>query len=122
MSATAKQYMLTQMNAYFAKVKAAITSGGAASFRYWTGSVPASGQVTYDAALELGFTPAQYEVYSIGVQLTMVDPTVSGSTEVVDATAVLSYVIQADGKIVVKSNYAAGPVTYHARFTMPVKK
>lgn len=122
MSATAKQYMVDQMARYFAKVKAAITSGGAASFRYKTGSVPAVGQVVYDAPTELGFNPADYNVYSLGVQLCMVDPTVATNPPVVEATAVLSYAIQADGKVVIKSNFETAAVTYHARITMPVKK
>lgn len=122
MSATAKQYMLDQMTAYFAKVKTAITAGGAASFRYKTGSVPAAGQVVIDAPTELGFDPTAYNVYSLGVQLCMVDPTVSTNPPVVDATAVLSYAIQADGKLVIKSNFQAAAVVYHARITMPVKK
>lgn len=122
MSATAKQYMLDQMSAYFAKVKAAITSGGAASFRFKTGVVPAAGQVVYDAPTELGYDPTLYEVYSTGIQLTMVDPTVSTNPPVVDATTVLSYSIQPDGKIVIKSNFESAGVTYYARVTMPVKK
>ncbi|ABY63125.1 hypothetical protein ST201phi2-1p299 [Pseudomonas phage 201phi2-1] len=121
MSQTAKAYMLAQMAAYFAKVKAAVVSGGSASFRYKTGSVPANGQIVIDAPTELGFTAAQYHVYSLGVQLSMVDPTVGTNPPVVEASGVLTYQIQADGKLVIKSNFATGPVTYYARITMPVK-
>jgi len=122
MSQSGINYMVSQMEAYFAKVKAAISSGGSASFRYKTGSVPANGQIVIDAPTELGFTAAQYEVYSLGVQLSMVDPTVSTNPPVVEASGVLTYQIQADGKLVIKSNFATGPVTYYARITMPVKK
>lgn len=121
MSTTGKAYMIAQMQAYFAKVKAAITSGGAASFRYKTGTIPANGQTIYDAPAELGFAIAQYHLGSIGIQLSMVDPTITPNPPIVDAGAVLRYEIQADGKIVIKSNYN-GVVTYHVRVTMPVKK
>lgn len=122
MSATAREYMVSSMQAYFAKVKALIATGGSASFRFKTGSVPAAGQVIYDAPTELGYDPAAYEVYSTGIQLTMVDPTVTNNPPVVDATTVLSYTIQPDGKIVIKSNFESAAVTYYVRVTMPVKK
>jgi ribosomal protein S3 len=121
MSATGKAYMIAQMQAYFTKVKAAITSGGAASFRYKTGTVPANGQTVYDAPTELGFAIADYHLGSIGIQLSMVDPTVQTNPPIVDALTVLRYEIQANGQIVIKSNYN-GVVTYHIRVTMPVKK
>lgn len=121
MSATGKAYMIQQMQAYFAKVKAAITSGGAASFRYKTGTVPANGQTIYDAPTELGFDIALYYAGSIGIQLSMVDPTIPTTPPIVDALSVLRYEIQADGKVVIKNNYN-GVVTYHIRVTMPVKK
>lgn len=122
MSATAKAYMVSSMQAYFAKVKAAISTGGSASFRFKSGSVPAAGQVIYDAPTELGYDPTQYEVYSTGIQLTMLDPTVATNPPVVDATTVLTYAIQGDGKIVIKSNLESAAVNYFVRVTMPVKK
>lgn len=121
MSTTGVGYMLEQMNRYFAGVKAAITAGGAASFRYLTGNVAANGSVTIDAPTVLGFAVANYNIYSIGVQLAMVDPTVGTNPPIVDALSVLRYEIQTDGKIVIRNNYN-GVVTYHARITMPVKK
>lgn len=121
MSTAAKDNMLTQMSDYFEKVKLAITAGGAASFRYKTGTVPANGSVTIDAPTELGFDVADYNVYSIGIQLAMVDPTIIPNPPVVDALSVLRYEIQADGQIVIRSNLNA-VVTYHLRITMPVKK
>lgn len=121
MSDVSKQYMLTALNAYFAKVKAAITSGGAASFRYKTGTVSANGTVVIDAPTELGFNATTHNVYSVGVQLAMVDPLVGSNPPVVDAEAVLRWEIAADGKVTLRNNYN-GVVTYHARITMPVKK
>lgn len=121
MSAQSKAYMIAQMQAYFTKVKTAITSGGAASFRYKTGTVPANGQVVYDAPTELGFAIALYHAGSIGIQLSMVDPTIATNPPIVDALSVLRYEIQADGTIIIKNNYNA-VVTYHIRVTMPVKK
>jgi hypothetical protein len=113
--------MVTAMQGYFAKVKAAITTGGGASFRYKTGTVPANGSVVFDAPTDLGFTAATHNVYSIGVQLAMVDPLVGSNPPVVDAETVLRWEIAADGKITIRNNYS-GVVTYHARITMPVKK
>lgn len=121
MSTTSKQYMLTQMSRYFAGIKAIITTGGAASFRYKTGTVAANSSVTIDAPTELGFVAADYNVYSLGVQLAMVDPAISSNPPVVDAEAVLRWEIQADGKLVIRNNFNT-VVTYHARITMPVKK
>lgn len=120
MSTIAKQYMVTQLARYFSRVKELIATGGSASFRYTTGIVPPNGQVVYDAPTELGFVVSQYDVYSLGIQLSMVDPTIPVNPPVVEALSVLRYEIQADGKVIIKSNYN-GDVTYHARITMPVK-
>lgn len=121
MSTTAKNYMLTAMSRYFAKVKEAISTGGASAFRYITGSVPTNGQITYDAPTELGFLVANYQPYSLGVELRMVDPLVASNPQVVEATAVLTYSILPDGKLVIKNNHSTA-VTYYARVTMPVRK
>lgn len=121
MSQSGIAYMKSQMEAYFTKVKNAITTGGGASFRFRTGTVPASSTITFDAPTELGYTPVTHEIYSLGIQLAMVDPTISTDPPVVDALSVLRYEIQADGKVVIRNNHT-GPVTYYARFTMPVKK
>ena len=121
MSATAKQYMVTQMQAYFTKVKTAISTGGSSSFRYLTGTVGANGQTTIDAPTELGFDPTSYYVYSLGIELRCVDPAIPTNPPVVDAQAILTYQIAADGKVVILNNFN-GDVTYHIRITMPVKK
>lgn len=121
MSSASKDYMLQQMSRYFTAIKTIISAGGAASFRYITGNVPANGSVTIDAPTVLGFVAANYNIYSLGVQLAMVDPTVGTNPPVVDALSVLRYEIQTDGKIIIRNNYNA-VVTYHVRITMPVKK
>lgn len=121
MSTIAKDYMIEQMDIYFAGIKALVTTGGASSFKYVTGTIPANGQIVYDAPTQLGYTAAGYQVYSLGIQLSMVDPVITPNPPVVDALSVLRYEIQANGQVIIKNNYN-GVVTYHARFTMPVKK
>lgn len=121
MSQTGIAYMKAQMEAYFSKVKAAITTGGSASFKYRTGTIPASGSVTIDAPTDLGFTAADYNVYSLGIQLSINDPAVGTNPPVIGAEAVLRYEIQSDGKVILRNNHTA-QVTYYARFTLPVKK
>lgn len=121
MSTTSKQYMLTQMARYFSSIKAAISAGGAARFQYLTGSIPANNSITIDAPTVLGYAVADYNVYSTGIQLAAVDPTISSNPPVTDAEALLRWEIQADGKVVIRNNYNAA-ITYHARITMPVKK
>lgn len=118
---TESDKMLASMATYFDKVKQAITSGGASSFRYLTGTVPANGNFVIDAPTLLGFTAAQYEVYSTGIELRCVDPVITPNPPVVEATAVLTYQIATDGKITILNNFN-GVVTYHIRVTMPVKK
>lgn len=121
MSQAAVNYMLTQMSAYFAKVKTAISSGGSASFKYVTGSIPASGSVVYDAPTELGFSASTHYAYSLGIQLSVNDPTVTTNPPVIGAEAVLRYEIAADGKVTLRNNHTAA-VTYYARYTLPVKR
>jgi hypothetical protein len=120
MSASATTYMLEQMSRYFEKIKTLAASGGAGSFKYVTGVVPANGQLLYDAPTELGFNVAQYNIYSMQIQLSMVDPTVAVTPPVVDALSVLRYEIQPDGKVLIRNNFDAD-ITYHARFALPVK-
>ena len=121
MSSVSKNYMLTAMQRYFAKVREAISTGGASAFRYTTGSVPANGQVVYDAPTQLSFDVTLYQPYSLGVELRMTDPFTTTNPQVVEATAVLTYAIQTDGKLVIKNNHSSA-VTYYARVTMPVRK
>ena len=118
---TESDKMVASMESYFQKVKDAIATGGSSAFRYLTGTVPANGSTVIDAPTVLGFTAAQYDVYSIGIELRMTDPTIPTNPPVVDALTVLRYEIQADGKFTIRSNYN-GVVTYHIRVTMPVKK
>lgn len=116
-----KDTMLTEMENYFNKVQAAVTASAAASFRYKTGSVPANGSVVIDTVVELGYVAANYNVYSIGIQLACPDPTIVTNPPVIDAQAVLRWEIAADGKVTIRNNHTAA-VVYHARITMPVKK
>lgn len=121
MSQTGIAYMKAQMEAYFAKVKTAITTGGGASFRYVTGTIPASGSITYDAPTELGFNATTHYQYSLGIQLSVNDPAIATNPPVIGAEAVLRYEIQADGKVILRNNHTAS-VTYYARYTLPVKR
>lgn len=120
MSSTSRNLMITAMNAYFAKVKAAISASSSSISRYKTGTVPANGAVVIDAPTDLGFVVSEVKVYSLGIQLACVDPTITTNPPVVDAQSFLHWVIGADGKVTI-SNTHSGDVTYHMRLTMPVK-
>lgn len=123
MSQTAVSYMLTQMGTYFDKVKAAIATGGGGGGKtvYQTGIVSASGTTTLDLPTILGFNTTDYQIYSLGLQLRMIDPMITTNPPVVDALTVLRYEIQADGKVLIRNNHTAD-VTFYLRATAPVKK
>lgn len=123
MSQAGINYMKAQMEAYFAKVKAAISNGGGggATFKYVTGSIPANGSIVYDAPTELGFNATTHYAYSLGIQLSINDPAVSSNPPVIGAEAVLRYEIAADGKVTLRNNNASA-ITYYARYTLPVKR
>lgn len=116
----AQKQMVTEMQAYFAKIKSLVAGGSdAARFKYLTGSIPANGTITIVPATQLGYVAANYNSNSVGIQLSMVDPT--APTTVIPALTVLTYKILANGDIQIVSNYS-GAVTYHLRLTMPVLK
>jgi len=115
-----KEQMLGYIQAWFDKIEeGGVGAGG--RFRYITGSVPANGSVVYDAPGIIGYTSTTHNIYSVGVELRMVDPFVTPNPPVILATAVLDFAIAADGKITIRNNHTAA-VTYHARITEPVKK
>lgn len=113
--------MLASMGAYFTKIKEAISTGGASAFRYLTGTVAANGNTVIDAPTVLGFVAADYQVYSLGIELRCVDPAIATNPPVIGAQAILAYQIAPDGKVTILNNFNA-TVTYHIRVTMPVKK
>lgn len=121
MSQASLNKLLLQMDDYFKKVKVAIAKAGDSTTRYATGSVSANGTVTIDAPTLLGFTSTTHQIYSTGIQISIVDPMVTSSPPVTGGEAVLRYEIQSDGKILLRNNYN-GAVTYHLRLTNPVKK
>lgn len=116
-----KDLMVQKMEEYFDKVQQAVATGGSSAFRYLTGTVPSQGQTVIDAPTLLGFVAANYQVYSLGLELRCVDPAIPTNPPVVDAQAILTYQIAADGKVTILNNFSA-VVTYHIRVTMPVKK
>lgn len=118
---TETEKMLASMEEYFDKVQEAVVTGGSSAFRYLTGTVSANGSTIVDAPTQLGYNSTTHQIYSLGVELRMVDPLVGSNPPVVDATSTLTYQIATDGKLTILNNYA-GVVTYHARITMPVKK
>ncbi|WDS62178.1 hypothetical protein [Pseudomonas phage D6] len=119
MAALTKQQMLGYIQAWFDKIEAGGVGGG--KFRYITGSVPANGTVVYDAPTVIGYNSTTHNIYSIGVDLRMVDPFTATNPPVIQATAVLDFAIASDGKVTIRNNHTAA-VTYHARITEPVKK
>ena len=120
MAAMTQAQMLTEVDTYLRKLEALFASS-ASQFKYITGTVPANSSTVYDAPTELGFTATTHSVYSLGVELRMVDPFTTPNPPVIQATAVLDYVIAADGKVTFRNNHNAD-VVYHARITEPVKK
>lgn len=120
MVAMTKDQMITEINNWFAKIEAGGVGAGG-RFRYITGSVPANSSVVYDAPGVIGYNTTTHYIYSVGVELRMVDPFVTPNPPVVQATAVLDFAIAADGKITIRNNHSAA-VTYHARITEPVLK
>lgn len=123
MSSAALTYMLEQMNRYFELVRALVGPGGSAemsSFKYLSGEVQNNGSVVINAPALLGYNTTTFNIYSIGIELRMEDPTYSG-VRIVDATSTLSPSIGSDGKITIWNNYDQ-PIKYHLRITMPVRK
>lgn len=119
MAAMTKQQMLDYINAWFDKIESGGVGGG--KFRYITGSIAANGSTVYDAPGIIGYNATTHNIYSVGIELRMVDPFTASNPPVVEATAVLDYTIAADGKVTIRNNHTAA-VTYHARITEPVKK
>lgn len=118
---TERDKMVSEMDAYFEKIRVAISLGGASAFDFIEGTVDANGSTVIDAPTILDFVPADYYVYSLGIELRMKDPAVTTNPPVVDAQAVLTYQIADDGKVTILNNFNA-VVTYYARITKPVKK
>lgn len=121
MAAMTKEQMTAEVDAYLEKLNDSIMNSGGGRFKYLTGSVPANGVVVYDAPTEIGYTTVTHNIYSLGVELRMVDPFTATNPPVILATAVLDFAIAADGKVTIRNNHNAA-VTYHARITEPVKK
>lgn len=116
-----KQFMIDEVNRFLNKL---ITGGvgGGSKFAYKTGTVAANGNITLDLATELAFNATTHYVASLGVELRMNDPA-SGAPagNVIPAASVLSFVIDADGKLLIRNN-TTNTITYHARITTPVQK
>ncbi|MNB97601.1 hypothetical protein D3C87_957620 [compost metagenome] len=119
MAAMTKDQMISAINAWLAKIESGSFIGG--RFRYITGSVPANSSVVYDAPAVIGYDSTTHHIYSVGVELRMVDPFTTPNPPVVQATAVLDFTIASDGKITIRNNHS-DPVVYHARITEPVLK
>lgn len=117
--AMSKELMVTELNNYLAKVNGLLNA--VPKQKYITGTLPANQQAMYDAPAELGYTTDTHYIYSVGIDLRVVDPMVPTDPPVIQATAVVDYAIGADGKIFIRNNYN-GPVTYFARISVPMLK
>lgn len=120
MAAMTETAMITELNAYLAKIEALVLSGGPDGTKLHTieGDVAGNnGQVVFDLPVLFNFTVADYQLYTTGVQLMMRDP--EGSTAVIPGWAVLDYKITPDGKLTVINRHTAS-VHYYARLTRPV--
>lgn len=120
MSQSSINYMKTQMTAYFTKVKAALAANKSNS-RFVSGTIAANSFFTYDAPTSLDFTSITHYPYSVGIQVSVNDPSVPTNPPVISADSILHYEIQADGKVIIRNNQTT-PVDFYARFTEPVKR
>lgn len=128
---TFKEEMLAEMEKYFEKVRLGIeeaaassgtgTGGVSSDYAYLSGECRANGSVVINAPAILKFKPELFNIYSMGIECRMEDPTYIGAVRVIDAITTLSPTILTDGRIEVWNNYDQ-PINYHIRITIPVKK
>lgn len=107
------QNMLASLTKYFNRIKNLAS--------YSAGEILANQSVVIDAPALLDYTATTHNVYSVGLELRIVDSSVTPNPPVIGATGVLSYSIAADGKITIK-NTTNATVNYHARLMLPVRK
>lgn len=117
--AMSKDEMVVEINKCLTKMTDLLNAN--AKFKYVTGTIPGSSSVTYDAPAELGYTKDTHHIYSVGIEIRMVDPFVAVDPNVIQAVAVVDYAIGADGKLFFRNNHTA-TVTYFARIQAPVAK
>lgn len=118
MAAMTKDEMLGFIQAWLTKIEA---GGIGDRSEYMTADVAAKGSTVIDAPTLFGFTAATHHIYSMGVDLKMVDAGNPTPVSVVPATAVLDYVIDTAGKVTIR-NWSTVKVTYHVRISAPIKK
>lgn len=117
--AMSKEQMVLEIDNYFTKIEQLLnTTGGQ---RYITGTIPGNGSVVYDAPAIFGYTQLTHYVYSLSIDLKMVDPFVLTDPPVRPATAVIDFTIAQDGKVTFVNNHTT-VVTYFARVTGPLVK
>lgn len=118
MASATQEFMTAEINRFIDKI---LQGAGGNRYAYTTGTVPANSSIVLDAPTLVNFTAATHYQYSLGVELRMVDPFTTPNPPVIDANAVLSYAIAADGTVTLRNNHNA-VVTYHVRFTAPVAR
>ena len=122
MSASSKNYMLTAMQRYFAKVKSLISSAEATGVGYVTNTLAANATVIIDAPTLMNFTASTHQIYSMDVSFRVNDPESTAPVKpVIDSYAMVDWAILPDGTLSVTNRYN-GVITYHCRFGMPLKK
>uniref|UniRef100_A0AB39CDG1 Uncharacterized protein n=1 Tax=Pseudomonas phage RVTF4 TaxID=3236931 RepID=A0AB39CDG1_9VIRU len=119
MAAMTQAQMIAEINGYLLKLEAGGLGGEKIS--YVADQIAANGTTTIDAPALLEFTTATHYHQSTGIQLRIEDPTIPTNPPIIDASAVLKWEIQTDGKILIRSNYN-GVVKFYLKLTMPVKR
>lgn len=117
--AMSKDEMVLEINKCLKKITDLLNT--TTKFKYVTGTIPGNGTVMYDAPAQLEYNKDTHHIYSVGIELRMVDPFVTVDPNVIQATAVVDYAIGADGKLFFRNNHTA-VVTYFARIQAPVAK
>lgn len=121
MAAMTKDQFIQELDDYLLKIEGLILSGGPDGTKLYVeeGTIAAGGNKVVAIPTVLNFVVADYQLYTTGVQLQMVDP--EDAASVVAGLSVLDYKIAANGNLTITNRHTA-PVKYYLRLTRPVAK
>jgi hypothetical protein len=121
MAAMTKDQMLSELNAWFAKVENSIINVGVG--KYQEGTLTAGQVITVDLPTLLGFTVANVNIASVGVDIKVDDPESAANPKpIIPAYALIDYSIAAATGVLTITNKHTTSLKYYARFNTPVKK
>lgn len=113
--------MLTNITGYFTKIETGLQNAGVG--KYQEGTIPFGGTATVALPTVLGFVLADYNLYSITVDLKMDDPESAANPKpVLPAWACLDWSIASNGVMTIYNRHPTTAIKYYARFNTPVKK